>query len=52
MKHDGPKSDFARYAFGYSDRKPRLTYWIAIGAIIAGIALLIAYRLLLLGPGS
>lgn len=26
-----PASDLARYAFGYSDRKPGATYWAILG---------------------
>lgn len=26
--YDGPKSDLARYAFGYSDKKPGKSFWI------------------------
>ena len=42
---------FARYAFGYSQRKPRLTYWLAAGTVYAGVAAAIAYRVLVLGGG-
>ena len=33
-----PKSELARYAFGYSDKKPSKTFWI-IFAIIVGIVI-------------
>jgi hypothetical protein len=29
----GPRSELARYAFGYSDEKPSLTYWLIIAAM-------------------
>jgi hypothetical protein len=36
MEHPGgPKSEFARYAFGYSDRKPGATYWLIVGGMTA-----------------
>jgi hypothetical protein len=41
--YDGPKSDFNRYAFGYTDKKPGKSFWIIhtilILVIIIGIVL-------------
>ena len=37
-----PKSDWARYAFGYSDKKPGASFWIIHGAMVA---LIIMYGL-------
>jgi hypothetical protein len=33
-RDEGPKSELARYAFGYSDKKPSVTYWV-VQAIVA-----------------
>lgn len=44
MKHDEPRSELARYAFGYSDRKPTLAYWL----IHAGMIAYVAYKLVTL----
>ena len=44
MKTDrekGPKSEFSRYAFGYSDEKPSLSFWIAPAIMV--ITLVVAY---------
>ena len=35
-----PHSELVRYAFGYSNKKPGLTYW----GIIAGMVLFIAWK--------
>jgi hypothetical protein len=35
---DEPKGELARYAFGYSDRKPSVTWWV-IQIIIIAVAL-------------
>lgn len=32
---EGPKSEWARYAFGYSDKKPGRWFWIIHGLMIA-----------------
>lgn len=29
-----PKSELARYAFGYSDKKPGKSYWIILGLMV------------------
>jgi hypothetical protein len=34
-----PKSELARYAFGYSDKKPGWLFWAIHAAMIAYIAL-------------
>lgn len=35
MRHDGPRSEHARYAFGYSDKKPGKMWWaIHVGMVI------------------
>jgi uncharacterized membrane protein len=31
---DGPKSELARYAFGYSDKKPSVTFWVIQAAMV------------------
>lgn len=31
---DGPKSELSRYAFGWSNKKPSLSYWIILGGMI------------------
>ena len=36
--NDEPKSELARYAFGYTNKKPHWTYWLVIG-IMATVAL-------------
>ena len=33
MKDDGPRGEFARYAYGWSDKKPWTTMWILIGMV-------------------
>lgn len=38
----GPKSELARYAFGYSDKKPGVTYW-AIQIVVTLFALAILF---------
>lgn len=35
MKREGPRSEFARYAYGYSDQKPGWTYWLILAGMIA-----------------
>jgi len=30
-----PKSELAKYAFGYSDKKPGWTYWLVQAAVFA-----------------
>lgn len=32
---DGPKSQLARYAFGWSDEKPGATFWLIVAAMFA-----------------
>lgn len=32
----GPRSEFARYAYGYSDKKPGLAFWIIQGIVLLG----------------
>ncbi len=34
MKSSEPKSELARYAFGYSDKKPGWSYWIILFAMV------------------
>lgn len=41
----GPRSEFARYAFGYSDKKPGLTFWVIQGAV-AAVAFLALFGLI------
>lgn len=36
----GPKSSLARYAFGWSDQKPDMTFW----AIVASMFLYVVYK--------
>ena len=31
----GPRSELARYAYGYSDKKPGWTYWVILAGMIA-----------------
>lgn len=33
-----PKSDLARYAFGFTDKKPGGMYWLIIGVMTATVA--------------
>lgn len=33
----GPKSEWARYAYGYSDKKPGASFWLIHGAMVAFI---------------
>jgi hypothetical protein len=37
-RDQGPKSDLARYAYGYSDRKPGPAFWV-IHAVMTVVAL-------------
>jgi hypothetical protein len=37
-----PKSELARYAFGYTDKKPSLSFWI----ITAGMTLYVVAKML------
>jgi hypothetical protein len=32
---DGPRSQLARYAFGWSDEKPDAIFWLIIGCMFA-----------------
>ena len=32
---DGPRSELARYAYGWSDKKPGWAYWLIIGGMFA-----------------
>jgi hypothetical protein len=34
MSSNEPKSELARYAFGYSNKKPSLTYWLILAAMV------------------
>jgi hypothetical protein len=34
----GPKSDWARYAYGYSDKKPGAAFWIIHAVMVIYIA--------------
>lgn len=34
-----PRGELARYAFGYSDRKPGIAWWLIHGAMVAFVAL-------------
>ena len=34
----GPKSDFARYAYGYSDKKPHWSFWLILGGMAVYVA--------------
>ena len=40
----GPRSELARYAFGYSDRKPSRSFWL----IFAGMVLFVLLQLLVI----
>jgi hypothetical protein len=42
---EGPRSEWARYAYGWSDKKPSLGFWI----IIAAMAAYIVYRFYQMG---
>lgn len=33
--YDGPKGPLARYAFGYTDKKPGLSFWLIHIAMVA-----------------
>jgi hypothetical protein len=35
----GPRSEHARYAFGYSDKKPGLAWWIITGGMVCFVVL-------------
>lgn len=37
---DGPRSPLARYAFGWSTKKPDATFW----AVVAGMLMYVVYR--------
>ena len=41
----GPQSDFARYAYGYSDKKPGWNFWLIIG----GMVIFILYQIISIG---
>lgn len=32
-----PRGELARYAFGYSDKKPGLAFWLILAAMVAFI---------------
>lgn len=32
---DEPESDLARYAYGYSDKKPHWSLWLILGVMVA-----------------
>jgi hypothetical protein len=36
---EGPKGELARYAFGYSNKKPGKAWWIIHAVIIVGAAI-------------
>lgn len=40
----GPRSDWARYAYGYSDKKPGPFFWLILG-IMTGLAIRKAFVL-------
>lgn len=40
-RRDGPKSDWARYAYGYSDKRPGFAFW----AIHAGMVAFIIWQI-------
>ncbi len=40
MDHE-PQSELARYAFGFSDKKPSRVFWIIQGVMVAVITLAI-----------
>lgn len=42
---DGPHSEYARYAFGWSDKKPGIIFWL----IVAGMFAYVVYRFTILG---
>jgi hypothetical protein len=42
---DEPQSDLARYAFGYSDRKPGWLFWAIHVAMIVGVLYMLGVRL-------
>lgn len=33
-KEPEPKSELARYAFGYSDEKPGVSFWVIMGGML------------------
>ncbi len=41
----GPKSQFARYAYGYSNEKPHWSFWAIYAGMIAFIAVQIVRNL-------
>lgn len=34
----GPRSELARYAFGWSDEKPSAGFWVILGGMFAYVA--------------
>lgn len=44
-RDDGPRSEFSRYAYGWSDKKPGWPYWLIIG----GMAGFVAFKFATLG---
>lgn len=34
-RHVGPKGELARYAYGFSNRKPGWSFWIIIAGMVA-----------------
>lgn len=36
-REKGPKSDFTRYAFGYSDKKPGWSFWFVTAIMVVTI---------------
>ena len=35
---DGPRSELARYAYGYSNEKPGVVYWLIVAAMFGYVA--------------
>lgn len=40
-REQGPRSELARYAYGYSNKKPGWTYWLIQAAIAIGAVVLV-----------
>lgn len=44
MSKRGPKSEFSRYAYGWSDQKPHWTFWLAPGLMLATVVIALLMR--------
>jgi len=51
MSHQ-PRSELSRYAFGYSDKKPGLSYWLILAGMLAFVVFNIGEEHLRIEPAK